>query len=146
MIKKWFLPWTDESLRIFDLQKKSHASLVKGRRRCADYYAYRISKRYRCYIHPNAIIGEKFFLPHPVGVIIGEGVEIGKNTIIYQGVTLGRKYVDKADYPKVGNNVTIYANTIVVGDVKIGDGAIIGCNSVVLRDVLDGEVVSGVVK
>lgn len=139
-------PWSDESAKILKLHAKAHRHCINGHRHYAAYYAYRISKRYRCYIHPNSEIGNKCFLPHPVGIVIGEGAKVGNNVTIYQGVTLGRKYMDKSDYPTIGDGTVIYANTVIVGDVKVGDGAVIGCNSVVLRDVSKGEVVSGVVK
>ena len=139
-------PWGDESAKILRMHEKAQKSYIKGHRHCAEYHSYRISRRYRCYINSNARIGVGCFFPHPVGIVIGEGVKIGEKATIYQGVTLGRKYMDKADYPVVGDNVIIYANVVVAGNIKIGDGAVIGCNSVVLRDVAAGEVVSGIVK
>jgi serine O-acetyltransferase len=84
-----------------------------------------------CYIMPNAVIGKGFCLPHPVGVIIGEGVNIGEGVTIYQGVTLGVSKRGRKDYPTVGNGVTIYAAAIVYGDVHLKDNITISCNSVV---------------
>lgn len=85
-------------------------------------------------IHPGAEIGERFFIDHGTGVVIGETSVIGNDVKIYQGVTLGALSVSKAEasvkrHPTIGNNVTIYANaTILGGGTVIGDGSIIGGN------------------
>ena len=85
-------------------------------------------------IHPGAEIGERFFIDHGTGVVIGETSVIGNDVKIYQGVTLGALSVSKAEasvkrHPTIGNNVTIYANaTILGGSTVIGDGSIIGGN------------------
>lgn len=85
-------------------------------------------------IHPGAIIGERFFIDHGTGIVIGETSVIGNDVKIYQGVTLGALSVSKAEasvkrHPTIGNNVTIYANaTILGGATVIGDGSIIGGN------------------
>src|SRR5690606_38534667 len=75
--------------------------------------------------------------PHPVGIVIGQKVEIGVNCTIYQNVTIGTKDTDNyqgGKYPVLGDNVKIFPNSIIRGDVKIGSGAIIGAGSIVLND------------
>lgn len=85
-------------------------------------------------IHPGAEIGERFFIDHGTGIVIGETSLIGNDVKIYQGVTLGALSVSKAEasvkrHPTIGNGVTIYANaTILGGNTIIGDGSIIGGN------------------
>lgn len=85
-------------------------------------------------IHPGAKIGERFFIDHGTGIVIGETSVIGNDVKIYQGVTLGALTVskDKAEikrHPTIGNNVTLYANaTILGGNTTIGDDAVIGGN------------------
>lgn len=85
-------------------------------------------------IHPGATIGERFFIDHGTGIVIGETSVIGNDVKMYQGVTLGALSVSKADaeikrHPTIGNNVTIYANaTILGGRTVIGYGCIIGGN------------------
>jgi len=85
-------------------------------------------------IHPGATFGEKFFIDHGTGVVIGETSIIGNDVRIYQGVTLGALSVSKAEaaqkrHPTIGNDVTIYANaTILGGKTVIGDGSVIGGN------------------
>ena len=99
-------------------------------------------------IHPGATIGEYFTIDHGTGVVIGETSVIGNNVKIYQGVTLGAKSfpldengnpikgIDR--HPKIGNNVIIYSNSTILGNIKVGDEAIIGGNIWVDKDVPAG--------
>ena len=82
--------------------------------------------------------GTKF--PHPVGIVIAKGVIVGKNCTIFQNVTIGCK---KYKTPVIGDNVCIYPNSIIFGDITIGDNAIIGAGAVVLKDVPANAVVAG---
>lgn len=89
-------------------------------------------------IHPGAKIGERFFIDHGTGVVVGETTVIGRNVKLYQGVTLGALSFDKDPetgalvkgvkrHPEVGDNVVIYANaTILGGETKIGHDSEIG--------------------
>lgn len=85
-------------------------------------------------IHPGAQIGERFFIDHGTGVVIGETTIIGNDVKVYQGVTLGALSVskDKAAekrHPTIEDDVIIYSNaTILGGNTTIGKGAIIGGN------------------
>lgn len=85
--------------------------------------------------------------PHPIGIVIATCGDIGKNCRIYQNVTIGAKREDLAkfqeNYPKIGNNVTIYAGACVIGGITVGDNAIIGANAVVGKDVPANAVVVG---
>jgi len=89
-------------------------------------------------IHPGAMIGERFFIDHGTGVVIGETCVIGRNVKLYQGVTLGAKSFQKDPetgalvkgikrHPNVEDNVVIYAGaTILGGDTTIGHDSEIG--------------------
>ncbi len=85
-------------------------------------------------IHPGAIIGRNFFIDHGTGVVIGETTDIGDNVKIYQGVTLGALYVERAlrdqkRHPSIQDNVIIYAgSTILGGKTVIGHDSVIGGN------------------
>lgn len=92
-------------------------------------------------ISPSAIIGKNFKLPHTVGTVIGGGVKIGDNVMVYQNVTLGQK--GDYNYPVIEDNVIIYPGSIVLGNIKVGEGSIIGANSVVLKDVPSHATVVG---
>ena len=99
-------------------------------------------------IHPGATIGNYFTIDHGTGVVIGETAVIGHNVKLYQGVTLGAKsFPLDADgnpikgidrHPKIGNNVIIYANSTILGNIRVGDGAVIGGNIWVDKDVPPG--------
>ncbi len=85
-------------------------------------------------IHPGASIGERFFIDHGTGVVIGETSVIGNDVKIYQGVTLGALSVRKSmgdakRHPTIGDGVTIYAGaTILGGETTIGSGCVVGGN------------------
>ena len=87
-------------------------------------------------IHPAAQIGERVFIDHGMGVVIGETCIIGNDVVIYQQVTLGgvSTLVGKR-HPTVGNNVVIGAGAKVLGNIVLGDHAKIGANSVVVKNV-----------
>ncbi len=89
-------------------------------------------------IHPGASIGERFFIDHGTGVVIGETCIIGANCRLYQGVTLGALSFDKADdgtlvkgiarHPVLEDNVTVYAGASILGRITIGADSVIGGN------------------
>ena len=96
-------------------------------------------------IHPGARIGRRFFIDHGMGVVIGETAEVGDDVMLYHGVTLGGRSMQKVKrHPTVGDRVTIGAGARVLGPVVIGDDVQIGANSVVVKDVPAGGVATGV--
>jgi serine O-acetyltransferase len=101
-------------------------------------------RAFGCYISPSAEIGEGFFLPHPVGIVIGEDVRVGRNVTIYQNVTLGRRNHAETAYPDIGDNVVIYAGAVIVGPVRVGVGAVIAANAVITCDIPAGAVAKGI--
>jgi serine O-acetyltransferase len=96
-------------------------------------------------IHPSAQIGERFFIDHGTGVVIGETTVIGNDVKLYQGVTLGALSVSRRDdnqkrHPTIEDGVTIYAGaTILGGETVIGAGSIIGGNVWLTRSVPPGS-------
>ncbi|RRJ62167.1 serine O-acetyltransferase [Paenibacillus oralis] len=96
-------------------------------------------------IHPGARIGNRLFIDHGMGVVIGETCEIGDDVVIYQGVTLGGSGKEKGKrHPTIGNNVVIGSGAKVLGSFKVGDQVNIGANSVVLREIPPGSTVVGI--
>lgn len=89
-------------------------------------------------IHPGATIGERFFIDHGTGVVIGETTVIGNNVKIYQGTTLGALSFPKDErgrvikggkrHPTLDDNVTIYAEATILGNITIGNNSVIGSN------------------
>lgn len=95
-------------------------------------------------IHPGARIGRRFFIDHGNGVVIGETTEIGADVTIYQGVTLGGTGKERGKrHPTIGNNVVIGAGAIVLGNIRISDGARIGAGAVVTKSVPPETTVVG---
>ena len=87
-------------------------------------------------IHPGATIGKGLFIDHGTGVVIGETAEIGDNCILYQGVTLGGTGKGKGKrHPTLGNNVMVGCGAKVLGPFKIGDNVKIAANAVVLEEI-----------
>jgi len=96
-------------------------------------------------IHPGATIGRRFFIDHGMGVVIGETAEIGDDCTLYHGVTLGGTSWEKGKrHPTLGNNVVVGAGAKVLGPIRLGDGARVGSNAVVVKDVPAGGTVVGV--
>ncbi len=87
-------------------------------------------------IHPGATIGQRFFIDHGAGVVIGETTIIGDDVTLYHGVTLGGTTWNKEKrHPTLGNKVLVGAGAKVLGNITIGDSARVGANSVVVKDV-----------
>ncbi len=96
-------------------------------------------------IHPAAQIGNRFFIDHGMGVVIGETSVVGDNVFLYHGVTLGGLSTKKGKrHPTIGNNVVLGAGAQVLGPVNIGDNTKIGSGSVVLQNVPEYSTVIGV--
>ncbi len=100
-------------------------------------------------IHPGAVIGTHFFIDHGTGVVIGETSVIGSHVKLYQGVGLvarslsaGQKLKGKCRHPKLEDEVTIYANATIVGDITIGSRSTLGANVFVTEDVPADRVVA----
>ena len=87
-------------------------------------------------IHPGAKIGKGLLIDHGSGVVIGETAEIGDYCLIYQGCTLGGTGKDHGKrHPTLGNNVMVGSGAKILGPFKVGDGAKIAANAVVLEEV-----------
>ncbi|MEJ5920533.1 MULTISPECIES: serine O-acetyltransferase EpsC [unclassified Corynebacterium] len=96
-------------------------------------------------IHPGATIGRRFFIDHGMGIVIGETTEIGDDCMLYHGVTLGGRSLEKVKrHPTLENGVTVGAGAKVLGPVVIGAGSSIGANSVVTKDCPPNSIVVGI--
>ena len=96
-------------------------------------------------IHPGAQIGRRFVIDHGMGIVIGETAEVGDDCLIYHGVTLGGTGKDHGKrHPTIGNNVLIGCGAKILGPFKVGDGARIAANSVVLSEVPENATAVGI--
>ena len=96
-------------------------------------------------IHPGATIGERVFIDHGMGVVIGEMAEIGDGCTIYQGVTLGGTSLVKGAkrHPTLEAGVIVGANAAVLGGFTVGANAKIGSSAVVTKAVPAGATAVG---
>jgi serine O-acetyltransferase len=86
------------------------------------------------------------YFPHPVGIVVGSEVRIGRNVTIYQNVSIGRRrqgLEEAAEYPTLEDHVTVYAGAVIMGNITIGSHAIIGANAVVSKDVPPKSIAYG---
>lgn len=97
--------------------------------------------RSACHINLDSDIAPGLFLPHPTGFVIGSGAKIGSGTTIYQAVTIGK--TASPQYPVIGAGCVLYPNFLVIGPLAIGDRAIVGAGSVVLKSVPADSMVVG---
>lgn len=96
-------------------------------------------------IHPAVTAGRRLFLDHGMGIVIGETAELGDDVSIYQGVTLGgTSWQAKKRHPTIGNNVIIGAGAKVIGAITVADGARVGSNAVVVKNVAANTTVVGI--
>lgn len=98
--------------------------------------------KYGIQAHSGIPIGPGLHIVHG-GCLFLNCASIGKHFTVYQGVTLGTRGNNTKCLPIIGNDVTIYTGAVVAGGVRIGDGAIIGANSVVSHDVPPFTLVAG---
>jgi serine O-acetyltransferase len=96
-------------------------------------------------IHPGATVGRRVFIDHGMGIVIGETAQIGDECTIYQGVTLGGTSLTKGAkrHPTLGRGVIVGAGAKVLGGFTVGDGARVGSNAVVVKEVPAGATAVG---
>ena len=96
-------------------------------------------------IHPGAQVGRFVFIDHGMGIVIGETAVVGEGSTIYQGVTLGGTSTRRGTkrHPTLGRNVIVGAGAKILGGFSVGDGARIGSNAVVVKDVPAGATAVG---
>lgn len=96
-------------------------------------------------IHPGAVIGRRFFIDHGMGVVIGATAIVGDDVMLYHGVTLGgRSAARMKRHPTLGDNVTVGTGAVVLGDITVGAGSVIGAQAVVVRDAPPRSIITGI--
>jgi len=111
------------------------------------YYKKRMLLKRGCDISYNAFLGKNLKFPHPLGIVIGNGVIIEDNVMVFQQVTFGshgKHGVVTKDYPIIKSGVKIFSGAKIIGSVTIGERAIIGANAVVNIDVPSDSVAVGI--
>ena len=116
--------------------RRAHWCHMHGLKFLARLISQRSRHRTGIEIHPGAKIGKRLVIDHGMGIVIGETAEIGDDCLIYHGVTLGGTGKDHGKrHPTLGNNVMVSAGAKVLGPFKVGDGARIAANAVVLTEI-----------
>lgn len=108
--------------------------------RLAWYYS---SRAFASDVDPTAQIGPGLHVPHPSGIVIGGGCRVGANVAILQHVTLGQAHRGSKASPVIEDGAEIGVGACVLGAIRVGRGAVIGANSVVLKDVPAGSIAVG---
>ena len=123
----------------------SHRLWTSGIKFPARFFAWVARLLTNVDIHPGATIGEQFFIDHGAGVVIGETAEIGDGVTLYHGVTLGGvSWTPGKRHPTLEDGVLVGAGAKILGPIKIGAGARIGANSVVVEEVPPGVTAVGI--
>ena len=101
-----------------------------------------------CDFVPGMKVGPGLYIPHPVGIVIGNGLRVGSNVTLGQNMTAGVRHADPTvmgqEFPTICDGAKILANASVIGGVRVGVGAQVGANSLVVADVPDYAIVVGV--
>ena len=111
---------------------------------------YRNRKKYSCMIPPSIKIGNKFRIPHAVGIVIGETAEFGDHCTIFPNAMIIAKHSPHGKNPtgrrhaKIGNNCMIGAGAILIGAITIGNNVSIGAHAIVSKDVPDNTTVMNI--
>lgn len=125
--------------------RRAHWLWEHGAHTLASLVSRHTRKRYGVEIHPAAQIGRRFMIDHGMGIVIGETAEVGDDCLIYHGVTLGGTGKDQGKrHPTIGNNVLLSTGSKVLGPFKVGDGARIAANAVVLKEIPENATAVGV--
>jgi serine O-acetyltransferase len=102
----------------------------------ARYISQRVRRRTGIEIHPGAVIGDRFFIDHGMGVVIGETTVIGNDVTLYQGVTLGGTGKEHGKrHPTIEDFAVVGVGATVLGNIIIGRGSRVGAGAVVIADV-----------
>ena len=125
--------------------RAAHELWLQGRTSLALLLQHRISITFAVDIHPAAIIGSGVMIDHATGLVIGETAVIEDSVSIMQSVTLGGTGKDSGDrHPKIRKGVLIGPGATILGNIDIGEGAMVAAASVVLKNVAAHKVVAGV--
>lgn len=128
-------------IRLFQISNKMNMLLISY------VIRNRLVKKYGIFISSNTIIESGLILPHQNGMIFGDNVVIGKNTTIFQQVTIGTNHFgknSKVKYPFIENNCVLSAGSKILGDIHVFSNTTVGANAVLISDTIDGSAMVGI--
>jgi len=127
------------------IHRVAHAAWERGHTLTARLIAHLARFFTGVEIHPGATLGDRVFIDHGMGTVIGETSVVGDDVQMYHGVTLGGKSSrPEKRHPTVCDGVTLGADSTLIGDITVGTGATVGAGAVVVDDVAPGTTVVGV--
>lgn len=142
---RWEVLTTYPGIHAVIAHRVSHRLWQRGWRYAARFMSFVARLVTQIDIHPGARIGRRLFIDHGSGVVIGETAEIGDDVTLYHGVTLGGVSWNAGKrHPTLGNGVVVGAGAKILGPIRVGAGARIGANAVVIGEVPDGMTVVGI--
>lgn len=124
-------------LRVREFLRKHHSIFLGS---CLKNY---IQSKYGMELSIKAVVHPQTMFMHTVGVVIGEGCVVEKGVKIYSGVTLGRKDINEQSYPTIKKGAILCTKCSVLGNIVVGENAIIGAHSLVLEDCKPGGLYCG---
>ncbi len=128
----YFMP----GFRAIKTWRRTHKLYLKGHTTLARILSLRCQRKTGIDIHPGATIGERFFIDHGVGVVIGETCIIGNDVVLYQGVTLGGTGNQNGKrHPTLEDGVFVGAGAKIIGNITLGKHSKVGAGAIVVRDV-----------
>jgi serine acetyltransferase len=123
---------TEKILFLHGLARKAH---LRGLQRVSVLLEGFILQHYGCAISSKAKIGKRFRMGHPIGIVIGAGVIIEDDVVIYQHTTVGSRRIDGPRRGAfIGRGTVVYANSVIIGDVLVGEECVIGACSFLDHD------------
>lgn len=125
--------------------RTTHRLHQSGHTWLARYLSQHVRRRTGIEIHPGATIGDRFFIDHGMGVVIGETTIIGNDVTLYQGVTLGGTGKEHGKrHPTIDDFAVIGVGATVLGNITVGRGSRVGAGAVVIADVPPNSTVVGI--
>ncbi|MFM0337120.1 serine O-acetyltransferase EpsC [Paraburkholderia fungorum] len=132
-------------IQAIQLHRIAHAYWVDGEQTLAVLLQNWSAKLYSVDIHPAARIGKGLFVDHAMGIVIGETAVVEDEVSMWHGVTLGSTFSESGDrHPKVRRGATLAAHAVILGNIEIGEGAVIAAGSVVRTSIPAGMVAAGI--
>ena len=141
--KIWINYISPESNSVYLIRKKQYFE-EKGKmgRVISRFYHVKLMRRYGIHITEGAKIGKGLRIAHPTSIVVTL-CNIGENFTIYQNCTIGQKFYRSGQFPTIGDNVTMYAGSSIIGEVTVGDNVTIGGNSLLIKNAIEPGVYVG---
>lgn len=141
--KIWCKYISPESNAVYLVRKKQLLESRGYKRALSRFYHAYLIKKYGIHINPQAEIGIGFRIVHPIGIVISY-CKIGENFTVYQNCTIGAKKIGCGLTPTIGNDVTMYANSSIIGGVEVADHVTIAAHACLVDDASESGTYCGI--